>query len=47
MGDGLASMFSWMFETAGPLAGLLLAGLMPLIIMTGMHYAIALLRFKI
>ncbi|RBN38459.1 PTS beta-glucoside transporter subunit EIIBCA, partial [Priestia megaterium] len=41
MGDGLASMFSWMFETAGPLAGLLLAGLMPLIIMTGMHYAIA------
>ncbi|MGB8272299.1 MAG: PTS transporter subunit EIIC, partial [Priestia megaterium] len=37
MGDGLASIFSWMFETAGPLAGLLLAGLMPLIIMTGMH----------
>ncbi|MFE3980591.1 MULTISPECIES: beta-glucoside-specific PTS transporter subunit IIABC [unclassified Priestia] len=40
MGDGVAIMFSWMFETAGPLAGLLLAGLMPLIIMTGMHYAI-------
>jgi len=31
--------FSGLFSVAGPIAGLLLGGLMPLIVITGMHYA--------
>lgn len=39
VGEVIASFFSWLYAVAGPLAGMLLAGLMPLIVMTGMHYA--------
>jgi len=39
IGEVIASFFTWLYSVAGPLAGALLAGLMPLIIMTGMHYA--------
>lgn len=31
--------FSYLYKIAGPLAGALLGGLMPLIVITGMHYA--------
>lgn len=34
-----ANMINWLFVNAAPVAGLLFIGLMPLIIMTGMHYA--------
>lgn len=40
LGSLLSSILDWLFTYAGPLAGFLLAGLNPLIIMTGMHYAI-------
>ncbi|PWW34369.1 MULTISPECIES: beta-glucoside-specific PTS transporter subunit IIABC [Paenibacillus] len=30
---------SWLFAHSGPLTGIILGGLMPLIVMTGMHYA--------
>ncbi|WP_265456339.1 beta-glucoside-specific PTS transporter subunit IIABC [Enterococcus sp. HY326] len=39
VGQVIANFFVWLFNVAGPLAGALLAGFMPLIIMTGMHYA--------
>ncbi len=39
LGEGLSTVFIWLFDVAGPVAGLLLGGLMPLVIMTGMHYA--------
>lgn len=39
IGNGLSDVFLWLFTYAGPIAGLLMGGLMPLIIMTGMHYA--------
>ncbi|MGG4548414.1 beta-glucoside-specific PTS transporter subunit IIABC [Rossellomorea marisflavi] len=39
LGNGLSDIFLWLFTHAGPVAGALMAGLMPLIIMTGMHYA--------
>lgn len=39
IGQVIATFFTWLYSVAGPLAGALLAGLMPLIIMTGMHYA--------
>ncbi|WDF02099.1 beta-glucoside-specific PTS transporter subunit IIABC [Shouchella hunanensis] len=39
LGEGLSTVFVWLFDVAGPVAGLLLGGLMPLVIMTGMHYA--------
>ncbi|MCM2676237.1 glucose PTS transporter subunit IIA [Alkalicoccobacillus plakortidis] len=39
LGEGLSTIFVWLFDVAGPVAGLLLGGFMPLIIMTGMHYA--------
>lgn len=39
IGQIIATFFTWLYSVAGPLAGALLAGLMPLIIMTGMHYA--------
>lgn len=38
-GGYLVSIFSVAFEKAGPLAGLLMGGLMPVIVITGMHYA--------
>ncbi|MGN7310895.1 beta-glucoside-specific PTS transporter subunit IIABC [Alkalicoccobacillus gibsonii] len=41
IGAGLSQVFVWLFDVAGPVAGLLLGGFMPLIIMTGMHYAFA------
>ncbi|TSB47339.1 beta-glucoside-specific PTS transporter subunit IIABC [Alkalicoccobacillus porphyridii] len=41
IGAGLSQVFVWLFDFAGPVAGLLLGGFMPLIIMTGMHYAFA------
>ncbi|MED1265468.1 beta-glucoside-specific PTS transporter subunit IIABC [Bacillus mycoides] len=39
IGKGLSTGVTLIFDFAGPLAGLLLAGFMPFIIMTGMHYA--------
>ncbi|MDQ0207305.1 beta-glucoside-specific PTS transporter subunit IIABC [Alkalicoccobacillus murimartini] len=39
LGEGLSTIFVYLFDVAGPVAGLLLGGFMPLIIMTGMHYA--------
>jgi PTS system beta-glucosides-specific IIC component len=39
LGNGLSDIFLWLFTHAGPVAGFLMGGLMPLIIMTGMHYA--------
>jgi len=35
----LEMLFSGLFSFAGPIAGLLMGGLMPLIVITGMHYA--------
>lgn len=40
LGMLLSSILDWLFTNAGPLAGFLLAGFNPLIVMTGMHYAI-------
>jgi PTS system beta-glucosides-specific IIC component len=39
MGVYLERGTSWLFAHAGPLTGIILGGLMPLIVMTGMHYA--------
>lgn len=39
IGIYLQQIFTTLFDVAGPLAGLLLGGLMPLIVITGMHYA--------
>lgn len=39
VGIYLDAFFSGMFDIAGPVAGLLMGGLMPLIVITGMHYA--------
>lgn len=39
IGTGLATFFTWLFTVAGPIAGALMGGLMPLIVITGMHYA--------
>lgn len=38
-GNFIQSIFAWLTENTGPIAGLIAGGLMPLIIMTGMHYA--------
>ncbi len=40
LGKGLASGVTFLFESAGPLAGLVLGALMPLLVMIGMHYAL-------
>ena len=40
LGELLSTVLDWLFTYAGPVAGFVLAGLNPLIIMTGMHYAI-------
>ena len=39
IGVYLAMFFSLLFDVAGPFAGLLMGGLTPLIVITGMHYA--------
>jgi PTS system beta-glucosides-specific IIC component len=39
IGIYLDAFFTGLFSVAGPIAGLLLGGLMPLIVITGMHYA--------
>lgn len=39
IGTYLERFFTLLFEVAGPFAGALLGGLMPLIVITGMHYA--------
>ncbi|SDE70279.1 PTS system beta-glucoside-specific IIA component, Glc family /PTS system beta-glucoside-specific IIB component, Glc family /PTS system beta-glucoside-specific IIC component, Glc family [Fontibacillus panacisegetis] len=39
LGKYLEVIFTAMFDTAGPIAGLLMGGLMPIIVITGMHYA--------
>ncbi|MBS4210492.1 beta-glucoside-specific PTS transporter subunit IIABC [Bacillus sp. FJAT-50079] len=39
VGIYLDTFFTGLFSVAGPIAGLLLGGLMPLIVITGMHYA--------
>lgn len=39
LGKYLEEIFTTLFTVAGPLAGLLMGGLMPLIVITGMHYA--------
>lgn len=39
IGTYLERFFTMLFDVAGPFAGALLGGLMPLIVITGMHYA--------
>lgn len=39
IGVYLQQIFTSLFDIAGPIAGLLMGGLMPLIVITGMHYA--------
>lgn len=39
IGSYLESFFTMLFNIAGPLAGALMGGLMPVIVITGMHYA--------
>lgn len=39
IGSYLESFFTMLFTVAGPVAGALMGGLMPLIVITGMHYA--------
>ena len=39
VGTYLEMFFTMLFDVAGPLAGALMGGLMPLIVITGMHYA--------
>ena len=39
IGSYLERFFTTLFDVAGPLAGALMGGLMPLIVITGMHYA--------
>lgn len=41
VGNGLADGIAWLFANAGLLAGLLVGGTFSLIIITGMHYALA------
>ncbi|MDR6726954.1 PTS system beta-glucosides-specific IIC component [Paenibacillus amylolyticus] len=45
-GNWVASGLVWLFDVAGPLAGFLVAGFMPLLIMTGMHYALVPIIFQ-
>ncbi|WP_440897668.1 beta-glucoside-specific PTS transporter subunit IIABC [Amphibacillus sp. Q70] len=46
IGEILAIAISWLFDNAGIIAGLLMGATMPLIIMTGMHYALFPLVFN-
>lgn len=39
IGAYLEAFFTYLFDIAGPFAGALMGGLMPLIVITGMHYA--------
>ncbi|WP_312446575.1 beta-glucoside-specific PTS transporter subunit IIABC [Lacrimispora sp.] len=36
----LASFLTWIFAVSGPVAGLILGAIIPLIVMTGMHYVV-------
>lgn len=40
LGESFSNIVVWLFDTAGPLAGALTAGLMSFIVMTGMHQAL-------
>lgn len=40
LGETFSNIVVWLFDTAGPLAGALTAGLMSFIVMTGMHQAL-------
>ncbi|SER93334.1 PTS system beta-glucoside-specific IIA component, Glc family /PTS system beta-glucoside-specific IIB component, Glc family /PTS system beta-glucoside-specific IIC component, Glc family [Gracilibacillus ureilyticus] len=40
LGKGLATGVTFLFQFAGPLAGLVLGAVMPLLVMIGMHYAL-------
>lgn len=40
LGKGLATGVTLLFEFAGPLAGFVLGGVMPLLVMIGMHYSL-------
>ncbi|MGG5329781.1 beta-glucoside-specific PTS transporter subunit IIABC [Enterococcus sp. AZ163] len=40
IGTYLSAALDWLFSTAGPIAGFALSGLNPLLVMTGMHFAI-------
>lgn len=46
VGIYVARALVWLFDVAGPFAGLLLGGLMPFIVMTGMHYALFPVAFE-
>ncbi|MDD7963063.1 beta-glucoside-specific PTS transporter subunit IIABC [Microbacterium thalli] len=40
VGSGISGGINWALENGGPLAGVVIGALLPLIIMTGMHYAL-------
>lgn len=40
VGNGISGGITWALENGGPLAGIVIGALLPLIIMTGMHYAL-------
>ncbi|MFJ6652413.1 beta-glucoside-specific PTS transporter subunit IIABC [Microbacterium sp. NPDC091313] len=40
IGNGISGGLNWALENGGPLAGVVIGALLPLIIMTGMHYAL-------
>jgi PTS system beta-glucosides-specific IIC component len=40
VGDGLSGGINWLLDNGGVFAGIILGGLLPLIVMTGMHYAL-------
>ena len=40
VGDGLSGGINWLLDNGGVFAGIVLGGLLPLIVMTGMHYAL-------
>ncbi|MFS0713462.1 glucose PTS transporter subunit IIA [Microbacterium sp. 2P01SA-2] len=40
VGNGVSGGINWALENGGPLAGVVIGALLPLIIMTGMHYAL-------
>lgn len=46
IGIYVAQGLVWLFAHAGPVAGLILGGLMPFIVMTGMHYALFPVAFE-
>lgn len=40
LGTGVSTVVNFLFQYAGPFAGLILGGVMSLLVMTGMHYAL-------